>query len=78
LKREYSDQQKITDYLEIYPKRHEFVKAWASKIKNFGHNVTSSGEGGHHYLKSFLEGNHHDLILTNNGAKMNKCNLINI
>jgi hypothetical protein len=64
LKREYGDQPKITDYLDTYkyPKRQEFVKAWASKTKNLGHNVTSRGEGGHHYLKSFLEGNHHDLL----------------
>jgi hypothetical protein len=64
LKQEYGDQPKITDYLDAhkYPKRKEFVKAWSSKVKNFGHNVTSRGEAGHHYLKSFLEGNHHDLL----------------
>src|SRR6267378_344542 len=54
LKQEYGDHK--------YPKRKEFVKAWSSKVKNFGHNMTSHGEAGHHYLKSFLEGNHHDLL----------------
>ena len=54
LKQEYGDHK--------YPKRKEFVKAWSSKVNNFGHNMTSRGEAGHRYLKSFLEGNHHDLL----------------
>jgi len=48
-KEEYTDSYK-------YPKR-KVVKAWASKIRNFG-----PGESGRHYLKSFPAGGHHDLL----------------
>ncbi len=45
-----------------YPKRRQFVKAWTSHHRHFGHITTSKGESGHAAFKRYLEGNHHDLL----------------
>jgi hypothetical protein len=60
---EYHEQPLLTTYLteQKYPKRHQWAKAWTSSVRHFGHITTSRGEGGHHYVKSFFEGNRHNL-----------------
>ena len=64
LKTKYAGQPSLIEYLDQhkYPKRHGFVKAFASKHRHFGHCVTSQGERGHSELKAYLPNNRHNLL----------------
>lgn len=64
LLQEYSDQPLLIEYLQHikYPKRHQWAKPWTSQVRHFGNEATSRLEGGHHHLKSWLNGNQGDLL----------------
>jgi hypothetical protein len=55
---------KMLRYLEKHWWRHKelCVKYWTNKIRHFGHDTTSPGEGGHAVLKSWLQTSNHDVL----------------